>query len=359
MTMPWSLIQVYLLLFITSSPLFREVECYNLDINMVIIRTSRRYGIGHAHNVKEKILEVRKELGKLELDTTTQTTEAENNLTEARLRFELDNLLNEEVTITSLSAKTTSADTTEQMTKLFFQSHKSKKQKEFITAINTTDGVARTQTEITRAICDFYKSLYDMREVNNSQIDKLLKTIKKKVQTHDYIKMNEPISPQEVTAAIRSIGIDKAPGPLAKLYQKFIEIEEIASEISNANINLLYNKGGKQDIGNWRPISLLNVDYKILAKIISERMRACLPKILHSDQKGFVPTRNLEDAVIKAQSLIEYCQLEKLPKYMLLLDQEKAFDRVSREYMHKIIKEFNFPPLIVKAIMAMLTLNIC
>ena len=257
------------------------------------------------------------------------------------------------------------------MTKIFFQSQKPRKQKDFITAINTAEGTVRTQTEITGAVCDFYENLYNLRNVEKTQINKLLRTINKKVQSADYKSMNEPISPQEVTAAIRSIGIDKAPGqdglssefyktfahklagPLAKLYQKFIENEDLPASFSNANINLLYKKGERQEIGNWRPISLLNVDYKILAKIISERMRKCLPKILHTDQKGFVPTRNLEDAVIKATSLIEYCHLEKTPKYMLLLDQEKAFDRVSREYMHEVIKEFNFPPLIVKAIMAM------
>ncbi len=82
-------------------------------------------------------------------------------------------------------------------------------------------------------------------------------------------------------------------------------------------------------------------------------MRICIPKIIHKDQKGFVPSRRLEDAVIKATTLIEYCHLQNQPKYMLLLDQEKAFDRVSRDYMYQVLKEFNFPPLIINAVLAM------
>ena len=82
-------------------------------------------------------------------------------------------------------------------------------------------------------------------------------------------------------------------------------------------------------------------------------MRKCLPTLIHTDQKGFVPSRSLEDAVIKVTTLIEYCHIQKQPKYMLFLDQEKAFDRVSRDYMHQVLKEFGFPPLIINAILAM------
>jgi hypothetical protein len=140
---------------------------------------------------------------------------------------------------------------------------------------------------------------------------------------------------------------------LTEVYQKCIDQGSIPNFISNATIHLLFKKGDRQEIGNWRPISLLNVDYKILSKIITERMKKCLPKILHPDQKGFVPTRRLEDAVIKASSLIDYCNFKSLPNYMILLDQEKAFDRVSRKYLHAILEKFNFPPLIRNAIKAM------
>jgi hypothetical protein len=344
------------------------ISWYN-TLKYSITRTSRRYTIGNAHKIQDKIAEIREKI--ISLQSTAESQSFETKLTTRRLYYQLDELLNNEVKISTLNAKTTSADTTEQMTKLFFQSQKPKKQKEIITAIKTQTGIARTQTEITENICNFYEDLYKERSVKTTQIKRLLGTIKTKVQSSDYRTMNQPITPQEVTAAIRSIGSGKSPGPdglssefyktfahdlaepLAKLYQKFIETGEIPSSISNAYIHLLYKKGDPQDIGNWRPISLLNVDYKILAKIISDRMRKCLPKIIHSDQKGFVPSRRLEDAVIKATTLIEYCHLQDKPKYMLLLDQEKAFDRVSREYMHQVLKEFNFPPLIVNAVLAM------
>lgn len=82
-------------------------------------------------------------------------------------------------------------------------------------------------------------------------------------------------------------------------------------------------------------------------------MKKRLSKILHSDQKGFVPTRRVEDAFLKTTSLIEYCHRHNQPKYLILLDQEKSFDRVSRDYMHQILQKLNFSPTITATIKLM------
>jgi hypothetical protein len=50
-------------------------------------------------------------------------------------------------------------------------------------------------------------------------------------------------------------------------------------------LTLLYKSGEREDIRNWRPLTLLNSDYKIIAKILAERLKVVLPKLIHSDQK--------------------------------------------------------------------------
>ena len=170
---------------------------------------------------------------------------------------------------------------------------------------------------------------------------------------------------------ITCIASAKAPGPdglgseffktfnnelsplLAEVYNQCIVQGTLPSTMTNATIHLLFKKGDPKNLANWRPISLLNVDYKILAKIINERMKYGLPDLLNSDQKGFVPTRRLEDAVLKVQHLIRYCQSKNIPAYLMFLDQEKAFDRVSRDYLHRVLEKVNYPPLIRNAIHAM------
>lgn len=335
-----------------------------------IIRKSRRYTIGHSHNVNDNIKNISDLIKKEENEPNEDQEISKQKL--RHLYWQLDEQLNNQYRISSLNARTTSADTTERMSKEFFQSVKPRQKGELISSIKTSTGqIARTQTEISEAIRAFYENLYCFKDIEQSQVDNLLSTISKSVSVNDANKMNAPISPSEVTAAIRDIANEKAPGPdglkaefyktfahelsgiLAEVYMKCIETGVMPNSITNATIKLLFKKGDRNEIGNWRPISLLNVDYKILAKIITERMNLCLPKILHPDQKGFVPTRRLEDAVIKTRCLIEYCHSHQEPKYMILLDQEKAFDRVSREYMHQIIEKFNFPPLIKQTIKAM------
>ena len=77
---------------------------------------------------------------------------------------------------------------------------------------------------------------------------------------------------------------------------------------------------------NWRPISLLNVDYKILTKVISKRIKNVLPSIIHENQSGFVPGRKIEQAINIIQDIMNYTEHKKLSGFLLFIDFEKAFD---------------------------------
>jgi hypothetical protein len=58
-------------------------------------------------------------------------------------------------------------------------------------------------------------------------------------------------------------------------------------------LTLLFKSGERENICNWRPLTLLNTDYKIIAKMLAERLKTVLPNLIHSDQKGFVKGRNI------------------------------------------------------------------
>ena len=91
-----------------------------------------------------------------------------------------------------------------------------------------------------------------------------------------------------------------------------------------AMITLLYKKGEREDIANWRPISLLNVDYKIITKLFSERLKPLLPKIIHSDQKGYVNGRNISEANRLLQDIIEYSEQNNINSSIIFLDYQKS-----------------------------------
>ena len=98
----------------------------------------------------------------------------------------------------------------------------------------------------------------------------------------------------------------------------------------NGIITLLPKKGKDPFlVKNYRPLSLLNTDYKILAKVVANRLKLCLHQIIHADQTGFMKGRNIGSNIRTIIDLIEYCDANKITGSIILLDIEKAFDSVT------------------------------
>ena len=112
----------------------------------------------------------------------------------------------------------------------------------------------------------------------------------------------------------------------------------------------LIPKSGKDltNIKNWRPISLLNTDYKILTKILANRIKKYLPKLISTDQTGFVPGRYIGTNIQKIINISEYCQINNIKATQMNIDFEKAFDTVEWDYIYKSLEFFKFPTKIVK-----------
>jgi hypothetical protein len=75
-------------------------------------------------------------------------------------------------------------------------------------------------------------------------------------------------------------------------------------------LTLLHKGGEREDIQNWRPLTLLNCDYKIISKLLAERLKNVLTKLIHPDQKGFVKGRNINEANRMIQDIIQYVDEE-------------------------------------------------
>ena len=95
---------------------------------------------------------------------------------------------------------------------------------------------------------------------------------------------------------------------------------------------------------NWRPISLLNLDYKIATKALSNRLRKVLPLILSEDQTCGVPGRSIFENLFLLRDTIDYAQEKQLSAAVISLDQEKAFDRVNHAFLQRVLTKFNFGP---------------
>ena len=85
---------------------------------------------------------------------------------------------------------------------------------------------------------------------------------------------------------------------------------------------------------NWRPISLLNTDYKILAKVLAFRLKKVLPSVIHEDQSGFISGRYIGENIRLFIDVLHYFKINDIPGLVLSIDFEKAFDKVEWEFLY-------------------------
>ena len=106
-------------------------------------------------------------------------------------------------------------------------------------------------------------------------------------------------------------------------------------------ISLIPKQGDLTDQKNWRPISLLGADYKIITKALALRLSKVMGKIIEPNQTCGIPGRNIFSNLHLVRDLIEYAELKQTPYFILSIDQEKAFDKVDRTFLIKILEKYN------------------
>ena len=103
-------------------------------------------------------------------------------------------------------------------------------------------------------------------------------------------------------------------------------------------------KGDKprQYLKNWRPITLLNTDYKLLSACLANRLKNNLHQIISSSQKGFLKDRFIGENTRLVYDIMQYLEQQNKKGLIVMADFEKAFDSVEWEYLEKTLKAYNF-----------------
>lgn len=113
------------------------------------------------------------------------------------------------------------------------------------------------------------------------------------------------------------------------------------------------SKEGKnrQKCENLRPISVLNVDYRI--SILARRLENCLPCIIHLDQTGFIKQRQTQDNIRRTLHIIQHITENNTESALISLDAQKAFDTVCWKFLYKTLCTFGFHENFIKVIEAL------
>ena len=125
---------------------------------------------------------------------------------------------------------------------------------------------------------------------------------------------------------------------LNSCYRKGVLTESMRLAI----LSLIHKKNDPCFIKNWRPISLLNVDYKIGTKTFAMRLKTVLPILLCEDQTCSVPGRSIFENLMLYRYVFDYSDMKDFPLAIIKIDQEKAFDRVSWSFLLKVLVRMNF-----------------
>ena len=115
------------------------------------------------------------------------------------------------------------------------------------------------------------------------------------------------------------------------------------------------DKDAAADLSNWRPITLLNYDYKIISKVIYMRLQNVISSIINIDQTCGIRGRSILDNLHLMRNIIDYANDKNIKAAVLSLDQSKAFDRVSHEYLFATLRAFGFGPTFIQWVQLLYT----
>ena len=217
----------------------------------------------------------------------------------------------------------------EKCTRYFLSRQEHDKNKRAINRLRKGDVIVSDPKEISQMQYTFFKKLYTSinHTIDRSCLDGL--HIPQVTQEDNYV-LGAPIQLEEIHIAINQMANSKCPDndgipiefykcywneishTLHSLFIKIVQDQKLNCTAREGFLSLA-DKPGKDplELTNWRPLTLLNCDYKIFAKIIANRLKLVLPYLIHSDQTGFMKGRYITENIIHLQNIIDYCQKEK------------------------------------------------
>ena len=181
-----------------------------------------------------------------------------------------------------------------------------------------------------------------------------------------------PITEHECLQAISQLANNRSPGPddfAVEFYKVFWEdikrpfMECLKYSISTnqlcpsqyEGIITLFPRPGKNDFfaANYRPITLLNCDYKIISKVVNNRISPFLSSLVKNDQTGFIKGRHIGDNIRLMCDIIDYVNFKNIPGAVLLIDSQKAFDSLIWSFIFAILRNFGFGGFFINLIRIM------
>lgn len=243
-----------------------------------------------------------------------------------------------------------------------------------ISSLKTEDGtVVDNHEDLCRLLKSYYINVFTASKTvvppTNAEVEAVVTETQNEMLTSE-------LSFEEFTAAVKSMHPDKASGPdglNSAFFQHFWNLLgkevfkccsdwltdcKLSAHVNDTMLVLIPKKERVESTKDLRPIALCNVLYKILSKVLENRLQKLIPGMISEEQSAFVPRRNISDNVLIAYELIHFMKRKILVEsgYVALkLDITKAYDRVCLQYLRNRMVAMGFSTKWVKWMMMCIT----
>uniref|UniRef100_A0A3B3HNI1 Reverse transcriptase domain-containing protein n=1 Tax=Oryzias latipes TaxID=8090 RepID=A0A3B3HNI1_ORYLA len=295
------------------------------------------------------------------LHKTFLSDDEKTNLTQ--LQNEIDKLYIEAAKGAFIRSRAKWLENGEKNTSYFFALEKRNYKRNTITKLKIDNNICTDPTEITNHVKRFYEELY-ISKFNEEYSQNFLGNLKEHIPSiSDTFKSicDDPLTKDELLNALKKMNNGKSPGNdglskefychfwdvinphLMEMYKECIVQQEMTATMKQGLITLI-PKPNKDPvmIENWRPITLLNVDYKILALVYAQRLKSNLHEIISETQSGFMKNRHISNNIRLILDLLDYSEHIDSEALILFLDFYKAFDTVEHPFLYNALKLFGF-----------------
>ncbi|KAL2224840.1 UNVERIFIED_CONTAM: Transposon TX1 uncharacterized protein [Sesamum indicum] len=253
----------------------------------------------------------------------------------------------------------------DQCSRVFFRKIAQRRARRRILQINDENGSTHTEPE--EVIYEFVSYYQNLLGGNRRQIlvdiNYLRPWVRHIITNEEASRLCLPFTLENVKNAVFDISEDKAPGPdgyssgffkaawpvvgteVTRAVLNFFTTRKLLKQFNSTLLALIPKVHNPMTVGDFRPISCCNVLYKIIAKLLVQRLSVVLDKLINPSQVAFIPGRSIGDNILLAQELFTgYNQTRLPPRCALQVDIRKAYDTVEWDFLVATLQLFGFPP---------------